>query len=567
MQVALTTASYEARGIIAEAQRCINLYTEQNPEDAPFPFTHYPTPGLLKLSVAPLLEEVRGLYTASNNHLYGVIGNRLYDISSAWVFTLVGTITSASGIVSMKDNNLVLVLVDGSANGWAVDLVTNNFEQITADAFYGANKVDYLDTFFVLNRPGTNQFYSSNSNVTFADLIGGPILTGALSNAGAGYTAGTYSSVPLTTTGNGIQATADIVIAGGIVTTVTIITFGDDFAAGDILSASVANIGGTGSGFTWTIATVGSSSFDPLFIAGKTGNSDNLQTLAVMHREISLIGVTTTEVWFDSGAADFPFQAMPGAFIEHGCEAVSSVAKWDLTLMWLGQDGQGNSVVFQESAYKLQIISSPAVSNKINGYQVKSDAIGFTYQQSGHAFYILTFPAEDKTWVFDIGEKHWHERAWSDVDGGLHRWRPNCMAVFNNVLVAGDFENGNLYAVSLDIYEDDGVPIQRIRSFPHLLKEGNRVMYRSLVAKMEVGDEMMSGTTDSPILSLRFSDDAGRTYGNAIQQSLGATGEYLTDVQFNRLGYARDRVFELSWSSPMKTSLNGAYIETLDSAA
>jgi hypothetical protein len=33
-------------------------------------------------------------------------------------------------------------------------------------------RVDYIDTFFLLNRPGTNQWYTSLSNVTFANLTG-----------------------------------------------------------------------------------------------------------------------------------------------------------------------------------------------------------------------------------------------------------------------------------------------------------------------------------------------------------------------------------------------------------
>lgn len=560
MQIALTTASYQARSIIADAQKCVNLFIEQNPPDSPFPFTHYPTPGLTRLTTAPILAEVRCLYTASNNHLYGVVANKVYDISSSWTFTELGTISSSSGQVSMKDNNLVLFIVDGSSAGWAVDLVTNDFGQITADAFYGANKVDYLDTFMLFNRPGTNQFYSSLSNVTFNDLLGGPILTGSITNAGSAYTSGTYSSVQLTG-GEGIDATADIVVSGGIITTVTIITPGDDYRMGDVLSADASAIGGTGTGFTWTVDTVDSSSFDPLYIAGKTGGNDMLATLAVMHRELSLIGFGTTEVWYDSGAADFPFQAMPGAFIEHGCEAIYSVSKWDLSLYWLGQDGEGNSVVFEESQYRVRIVSSRAVSNTFNGYQIKSDAIGFTYQQGAHAFYVLTFPTEDVTWVYDITENHWHERAWKDSNGQLHRWRPNCIAVFNNQVIAGDFQNGKLYAIDLDAYEDDGDTIVRIRSFPHQIAEANRVTYWSFIAQMQVGEMMTEGTTDSPICSLRCSDDYGRTYGTAIQQTLGATGQYLTSIQWNRLGMARDRVFELSWSSPMKTALNGAYIE------
>lgn len=45
MKVPLKLGAYEAKSIIANAQRCVNLYVENNPEDSPFPTTHYLMPG------------------------------------------------------------------------------------------------------------------------------------------------------------------------------------------------------------------------------------------------------------------------------------------------------------------------------------------------------------------------------------------------------------------------------------------------------------------------------------------------------------------------------------------
>lgn len=53
MKLPLILGSYTAQNLIAEAQRCINLYGENNPPDAPFPFTFLPTPGLEFLGTAP----------------------------------------------------------------------------------------------------------------------------------------------------------------------------------------------------------------------------------------------------------------------------------------------------------------------------------------------------------------------------------------------------------------------------------------------------------------------------------------------------------------------------------
>ena len=71
---------------------------------------------------------------------------------------------------------------------------------------------------------------------------------------------------------------------------------------------------------------------------------------------------------------------------------------------------------------------------------------------------------------------------------------------------------------------------------------------------------MPDDATD-PLVSLRWSNDRGATWGNPITATMGRRGEFLTSIQFQRLGYARDRVFELSWSEPIRTALNGAWVD------
>jgi hypothetical protein len=69
---------------------------------------------------------------------------------------------------------------------------------------------------------------------------------------GSGYGNGTYTNVPLTG-GSGTGAVAaSIVVSVGTVTSITIATNGTGlgYAYGDTLSASTANLGGTGSGFS-----------------------------------------------------------------------------------------------------------------------------------------------------------------------------------------------------------------------------------------------------------------------------------------------------------------------------
>lgn len=468
MRVPLTIGAYQSRSVIAEAQRSMNLYAEANPQDAPAPFTYYPTPGLTLVSTPPATGESRGIYTASNGNRYEVVGESVYSVSDANAYSMIGTLNSSSGPVSMVDNGTDVFIVDGTIYGFTIKLATSVMSPVSDPAFYGADKVDFVDGFFLFNRPGTQQFYIS----LFDDVT-----------------------------------------------------------------------------------------FDPLDIASKSTYSDNLVTLAVMHREIWLFGALTSEVWYNTGESDFTFGRMPGVFIEHGCAAKHSVAKIDLALFWLGQDLQGQNVVFAGRNYVAERISTHAIEQALSGYSRVDDAIGLAYQQGGHAFYVLTFPTANATWCFDVATGQWGQRGFLEADGTFSRHRMNCHSFNRGRSLVGDWQTGLVYQLDPNAYTDNGTTIEYVRGFPHILgADGNRVMFRQFIADMEVGNGLPDDSA-GPEIRLRWSDDRGRSWGNWIQGSLGKVGEYLTSIQFQRLGYARDRVFELSWSAPVKTALNGAFVD------
>ena len=83
------------------------------------------------------------------------------------------------------------------------------------------------------------------------------IETGVISVPGSLYTNGVYAGVPLINlTGYGSGATADITVAGNKVTAVVLVQPGDGYNINDQLTVHAADIGGTGSGFIWTVTDV-----------------------------------------------------------------------------------------------------------------------------------------------------------------------------------------------------------------------------------------------------------------------------------------------------------------------
>lgn len=297
---------------------------------------------------------------------------------------------------------------------------------------------------------------------------------------------------------------------------------------------------------------------DALDFASAESSPDRIVRMIRDHNEIWLLGTRTVEV-FGNGGGTFPFQRITGATMEMGCAASHSVCRMDNSVMWLGADERGDAMIWRAQGYQPVRISTHAIEEEMRRYARIDDAIGYSYQQGGHSFYVLTFPAAGKTWCYDAATLLWHERAWRSENNNLGRVRDNCHVFYQRKHLVGDWENGNIYELDLDTYTDSGAPIVRIKSLQHFTADGLRQFFQSLTLDMEAG--VGTDADDDPQVSLRWSDDGGHTWSNPLTASLGKIGEYKRRASFNRLGMARDRVFEVSTSAPVKIALQGAFVQ------
>jgi len=315
----------------------------------------------------------------------------------------------------------------------------------------------------------------------------------------------------------------------------------------------------------WVTELLDGTSVEPLAFASAEGDPDNLVSLVVDHREVWLFGTNSVEVWYDAGTANFPLQRIQGAFNELGCIAPYSVAKMDNSVFWLGADARGRGIVYRTNGYKGQRISTHAVEWQIQQYTDISDALAYTYQQDGHTFYVLIFPTANTTWVYDAATQAWHERAGWD-NGEFTRHRSNCQVVYNNEIIVGDYENGNLYAFDLTDYSDNGDIQKWLRTWRALPTGTNnlkRTSQHTLQIDCEAGVGINDGQGSNPQMMLRWSDDGGHTWSNEHWMSMGKIGEYYNRAFARRMGMTlklRDRVYELSGTDPVKIAIMGAQL-------
>lgn len=162
--------SYTSPSATQDTQDTINWFIEMDPtkpEGAPGRMAFYPTPGLTapkcQLNVAP----VRALHTLPGGQIMiAICGLTVYSIDSGFHATMIGTLISSSGPVSIADNGISAMIVDGPDRYfWNYSANPKLFQALppTDGPFVGGTVVDIVDNFFVYNQPNSNVWGSSSA--------------------------------------------------------------------------------------------------------------------------------------------------------------------------------------------------------------------------------------------------------------------------------------------------------------------------------------------------------------------------------------------------------------------
>lgn len=477
-------ASYEAPSIYQDAQECINFFCEIDPTKQPGArgvVAMYPTPGLVKIAQL-VVSEVRGLHTLSNETcMIAVSGSTVYTIDHSYTATIIGSLTTNTGQVSISDNvtnnGMTAYIVDG-VNRYTWVQSTNTFTILLSSdgPWQGANVVDSVDGYNIYNQPGT---------------------------------------------------------------------------------------------FNWACTDLSSSSSSQALYGSANGFPDNITGLIVDRRQVYVLKDVTTEVWTDignviAGITTFPFARVPGTTVQGGCGATFSVARFGSSFALVCKDTRGDSTIEAMVNYDYKKFSTHAVEQSITNY-VTSDAIAFTYQIEGHEMYVVTFPSVGEyglTWVYDGSTQQWHKWLAWDSDAAVYkRHRSNCGCFFNNEYIVGDYENGKIYMIKNDVYTEDGAVIRRMRRAPHLTTDLERQYFESFQIQFQPGVGLSTGQGKDPQAMLRWSNDGGSTWSNEHWVTIGQIGQYANRALWRRLGWARDRIFEVVITDPVKAVIVSAELK------
>jgi len=469
--------------------------------------THYPTAGLKSLIVPPVPAAGRGIWRASNNNGYCVVGVNVYAILPNNRLQLLGTLSeNSSYMCSMRDNGVQALLVDNSPKGYTWNIQTNTgFQEIdsTIDpsgTFMGATRVDFLDGYLVWNYPLTNEYGCTTQGA----LAFNSTLVGVKDGYPDFINTFVVSQREIVLLGN---TRGEIHYNAGNPLFPFAILPGAYIEFGCIAPYSIVFID---KGVFW----LGQSELG----AGLVLRQSGYQTQIVSNYALSYAIQQMTQI---SDAVGFVF--MRDGHMFYGLTFPAGNQTWVLDVT-LGSPTDGwHQEAFldpQGNLNRSRIVAMAWVNNINMGQDWQN---GTLYNVTPDYF------AAD----VDLG------------DGGGIVARPiPRIRTFPQVFAIGD---GGRAA----------------------LTDGKGIVLNKFLADFQCGDGVLGPNNAPPQLALRLSVDRGRTFGQNILQSTAQVSDrgdaieasYRILPQWQNLGLARWPVFELSWSFAGAAALNGAWLD------
>ncbi|TXG78028.1 hypothetical protein E6Q11_01820 [Candidatus Dojkabacteria bacterium] len=291
---------------------------------------------------------------------------------------------------------------------------------------------------------------------------------------------------------------------------------------------------------------------------------DTFMGIATINQRVILFGHISCEIWYNAGNADFPFSRNNNLIFEYGCAASGSIAKGFGQLFWMAADQNGVSSVMMTDGGTPNKISTEAIEVKLRNAVKVDDAIGFSFKEAGHVFYLLTLPTENITFLYDLtASSDLQMQCWYNVemlDGNYYIAKSH--AYFFGKHLVGSSISPTIYELSNKHYTNDGEAIKRERISTHLVAaDDNYISISKLQISTQSGVCNPNPMGDEPNIFLSISNDLGHTYGRENKIKMGKIGQYKYKAMIYNIGTNYSYTFKIKHYDPTPLFITGASIE------
>jgi hypothetical protein len=237
-------------------------------------------------------------------------------------------------------------------------------------------------------------------------------------------------------------------------------------------------------------------------------------------------------------------------------------------VVWLGRNRNGAPKILMAMDGTVSVISDAATEYKIQSMTVLSDAIGYLFGIDGHIFYLITFPTENKTFVYDCDMKVWHEQQMINGD----KYFASCYANFQDKQYLGHLNSAKISELSNQYLGNDDEAIHCIRvSNIFSLPSYERININRFELNMRkgvgykttesIGGPRYSNFNSDPEVYLSHSQDGGYHFSQQRWAKIGEVGEANQQVVWTGFPISQRHVFRIDSFNKVKIIILGAFVQ------
>lgn len=576
MKLPVVGQAYTMPSLDLDAQNCINWFVVKD-ETGKFVIALLPDPGHTLFSAETTTQySVRSGKTV-NGKAYVVVDNILYQLFRTGERKKLGTLNTSVGPVNIIANKNQLLISD-RFNGYVYQILkTDDYKagefneiiktsSVIADPTFTGSGLDDMETEGTYTGTNNKTYrvevqtagtpdkirWSDTDGATWneenIDIIVGPItLEQGIQiefNNTTGHTAKDYWQFDVTTDD----------------------TFYPPVIPSYVLGYGILLQQNTNRFFATAIDDF--RKINALDFAFAEGKPHNLVASASVRGELWLFTNETAEVWYLISGGEFPLLPRSNFLKRYGCIAPYSLVVIDESMIaWLGTNEEGRRCFLLMELSQPIPISTEPLETELATYKTVDDVIYKVYHYQGQTFIAWTFPTEDKTWVYSLKTKSWHERLTRVLNTPprpneyrMGRWSASCSFVLDGKQLIGDSKSGNIYELDSKSYtESDGSIIVLERTTQHTQSDLNRLFFEWLILDFEAGVGLVDDAVQGydPEVMLLISKDGGHEWIERNWKGLGKIGKRRHRAKWNKLGYARVWTFRIRISDPVYRVLLG----------
>lgn len=282
-------------------------------------------------------------------------------------------------------------------------------------------------------------------------------------------------------------------------------------------------------------------------------SSDKCVALTSVGPLLTMYGPSSIEFWQKGNAESYQSWQRTSYTInkEQGLEAPFSLATVNHSQFCIGTGKANAKCVLMINDTKVEKISPLWLDRILADNDVKN-VKGWSYSKNNHSFYL--FSIKNECYAYDVTTNQWHIRSSRNFYTGKQKnYMPLFAVWWNNKIITGSSESGHLYELDENYFYEDfdntnKLPLLRMRQTPVITADYKPFILQELTCECNTGAMNTYGVPAKALLQV--SRDGGYTYGNVLESSCGARGQYFARLRWLNLGMNRQCVLRISYSEP-----------------